>query len=103
MSDADEEDGQGDVTWASASSLKALTRESSFSFSSAHWGGKVGGRGGEDRVRIPGVWHGALADKRLELLVVLVCAPKCVSIDNFAAETCEWQHLKLLFLVKGVR
>lgn len=26
-----------DVTWASASSLKALTRESSFSFSSAHW------------------------------------------------------------------
>lgn len=25
------------VTWASASSLKALTRESSFSFSSAHW------------------------------------------------------------------
>lgn len=26
------------VTWASASSLRALTRESSFSFSKAHWG-----------------------------------------------------------------
>lgn len=25
------------ITWASASSLKALTRESSFSFSNAHW------------------------------------------------------------------
>lgn len=32
------------ITWASASSLKALTRESSFSFSNAHWEKRKRGR-----------------------------------------------------------
>lgn len=81
--DADEENEEGDVTWASASSLKALTRESSFSFSSAHWEGRWGGRGGEDRVRIPGVcmdhWSKSGGQtSAASCMSVLVCTPKCV-------------------------